>query len=72
MLVVQPPRKYGLAINRWTVRDLSRFVADRYGYRISRTSTTLFAKRRRKRWTIDWRFTAKDAAKWVKAFRTED
>jgi transposase len=44
VLVVQPPRTFGLAINRWTVRDLSRFVADRYGYRISRTSISRFLR----------------------------
>jgi len=44
VLVVQPPRKFGLAINRWTVRDLARFVASRYGYRISRTSISRFLR----------------------------
>ncbi len=39
---------------------------------LRRITTHFFANRRRQRWMIDWRFTAKDAAEWVKTFRTED
>jgi transposase len=44
VLVVQPPRKFGVALNRWTVRELSRFVDKRHGWRISRSSVSRFLR----------------------------
>lgn len=43
-LVVQPPTNFGLELNRWTVRELSKFLADRYGWSVSRSSISRFLK----------------------------
>lgn len=37
-VIVQPPTKFGLPFTRWSVRELSRFLEDRFGMRVSRSS----------------------------------
>jgi transposase len=41
-LVVQSPTKFGLPCVRWSVRDLSRFLNQRYGWPVSRSSLSRF------------------------------
>lgn len=44
-LVVQPPTKFGLELARWTVRELSRFLARRHRWKVSRASINRFLQR---------------------------
>jgi len=41
-LVVQSPEKFGLPLVRWSVRDLSMFLSERYGWSVSRSSLSRF------------------------------
>lgn len=41
-LVVQPPTKFGRELARWSVRELSRFLEDRYGWSVSAASLSRF------------------------------
>ena len=41
-LVVQSPKKFGLPVERWSVRDLSCFLKDRYQWSVSRSSLSRF------------------------------
>jgi transposase len=43
-LVVQPPSKFGVALNRWSVRELSSFLFARYGMRVGRSSLSRFLR----------------------------
>lgn len=43
-VIVQPPTKFGLPLSRWSVRELSRFLAARFGMRISRSSLSRFLR----------------------------
>lgn len=43
-LVVQLPEKFGLAIGKWSVRELSAFLLKRYGWRISPSSVSRFLR----------------------------
>jgi transposase len=43
-VIVQPPVKFGLPFSRWSMRELSRFLADRYGLRVSRSSLSRFLR----------------------------
>lgn len=43
-LVVQPPTNFGLELNRWTVREMSAFLAKRYGWSVSRSSISRFLR----------------------------
>lgn len=43
-LVVQSPEKFGLPFARWSVRSLSTFLAERYGWQIGRTSISTFLR----------------------------
>lgn len=44
IVVVQCPRDFGVALNRWTVRELSAFMARRYKIQISRSSVSRFLR----------------------------
>jgi transposase len=44
-LVVQPPTNLGLELNRWTVRELSRFLEQRHGWSVSRSSISRFLRK---------------------------
>jgi transposase len=41
-LVVQSPGKFGLPLSRWSVRDLSMFLLERYRWAVSRSSLSRF------------------------------
>ena len=41
-LVVQSPTKFGLPFARWSIRALSQFLNERYGWRVSRSSLSRF------------------------------
>jgi transposase len=41
-LVVQPPSKFGLPFSRWSVRDLSLFLHERFGWHVGRSSLSRF------------------------------
>lgn len=43
-LIVQPPENFKLALNRWSVRELSRFIDERFGWRVSRSSLSRFLR----------------------------
>jgi transposase len=43
-LVVQPPSKFGLPFERWSVRDLSSFLRQRYQWHVSRSSLSRFLR----------------------------
>jgi transposase len=43
-LIVQSPSKFGLPHTRWSVRDLSLFVSERYAWQISRSSLSRFLR----------------------------
>jgi transposase len=43
-LVVQPPENFNVALNRWTVRELSTYLAERYGWRVGRSSLSRFLR----------------------------
>ena len=41
-LVVQLPERFGLPLARWSVRELSRFLKERYGWQVSHVSISRF------------------------------
>lgn len=43
-LVVQPPTNFNLQLSRWSVRELSRFLRERYGWAVSRSSLSRFLR----------------------------
>lgn len=43
-LVVQPPEHFNIALNRWTVRELSRFLKKRFRLKVSRSSLSRFLR----------------------------
>lgn len=43
-LVVQPPTKFGLPLARWSVRELSALLQERYGWQVGRTSVSRFLR----------------------------
>jgi transposase len=43
-LVVQPPTKFGLPLARWSVRELSTFLDQRYGWQVSAASVCRFLR----------------------------
>jgi transposase len=43
-LVVQLPERFGLPLARWSVRSLARFVAEKYGWQVSRSSISRFLR----------------------------
>lgn len=43
-VIVQPPTKFGLPFSRWSVRELSRFLLDRYAMGVSRSSLSRFLR----------------------------
>jgi len=43
-LVVQSPERFGLPLARWSVRSLVDFVAQRYGWHVSRSSVSRFLR----------------------------
>lgn len=43
-LVVQPPSKFGLAVARWSVRDLSRYLQKRHKFHVSPSSVSRFLR----------------------------
>jgi transposase len=43
-LVVQSPEKFGLPLARWSVRELSAFLRQRYGWTVGRTSISDFLR----------------------------
>jgi len=43
-LVVQPPTKFGRELARWSVRELSCFLNDRYGWAVSPASISRFLR----------------------------
>jgi len=44
ILVVQPPTNFDLQLARWTVRELAKFVAKRYGWSVSPASISRFLR----------------------------
>jgi transposase len=44
VLIVQPPTEFGVACNRWTLRDLSRFLNQRYGWQVSPSAIGQFLR----------------------------
>jgi transposase len=43
-VVVQPPTKFGLELPRWSLRELSLFIARRHGWKVSRSSLSRFLR----------------------------
>ena len=43
-VVVQPPEKFGVPLARWSIRELCRFLLDRYGWQVSRASISRFLR----------------------------
>lgn len=43
-VVVQDPRKFGLPIRWWSLRELSAFLRERYGYQVSASSLCRFLR----------------------------
>ena len=43
-LVVQCPERFGVAMTRWSLRALTAFVFERYGWKISRSSLSRFLR----------------------------
>ena len=44
LLVVQPPSNFGVALSRWTVRELSAFIKRRYRWNVSRSHISRFLR----------------------------
>ena len=43
-LIVQSPAKFGIPFVRWSIRELTRFVNDRHGWSVSRSTVSRFLR----------------------------
>src|SRR5689334_8467902 len=43
-IVVQPPKKFGVPLTRWSLRELCAFLRERFGWNISRASISRFLR----------------------------
>src|SRR5258706_15135666 len=43
-IVVEPPRKFGVPLTRWSIREMCAFLRERFGWAISRASISRFLR----------------------------